>query len=114
MVTLPDITPFRRRLDELDAQIRSPSFFTNARAAADVTREHQRLGILLADHNALQKTEADLVEMRALLRDAGGDAGLRELAEAEIPELEKRAEELHATVLRQMIPPEATDSRNTV
>ncbi|MCX6936397.1 MAG: peptide chain release factor 1 [Verrucomicrobia bacterium] len=114
MVSLPDITPFRRRLDELDAQIRSPSFFTNARAAADVTREHQRLGILLADHTALQKTQADLVEMRGLLRDSSGDAGLRELAEAEIPELEKRAEELHATVLRQMIPPEATDSRNTV
>ncbi len=114
MVTLPDITPFRRRLDELDAQIRSPSFFTNARAAADVTREHQRLGVLLADHTALQKTQADLAEMRALLRDSGGDAGLRELAEAEVPELEKRAEDLHATVLRQMIPPEATDSRNTV
>lgn len=114
MVSLPDITPFRRRLDELDAQIRSPSFFTNARAAADVTREHQRLGILLADHTALQKTQADLVEMRGLLRDSGGDAGLRELAEAEVPELEKRAEELHAAVLRQMIPPEATDSRNTV
>ncbi len=114
MVSLPDITPFRRRLDELDAQIRSPSFFTNARAAADVTREHQRLGILLADHTALQKTQADLVEMRGLLRDSSGDAGLRELAEAEIPELEKRAEELHAAVLRQMIPPEATDSRNTV
>ena len=114
MVTLPDITPFRRRLDELDAQIRSPSFFTNARAAADVTREHQRLGVLLADHTALQKTQADLAEMRALLRDSSGDAGLRELAEAEVPELEKRAEDLHATVLRQMIPPEATDSRNTV
>lgn len=114
MVTLPDITPFRRRLDELDAQIRSPSFFTNARAAADVTREHQRLGVLLADHTALQKTQADLAEMRALLRDAGGDAGLRELAEAEVPELEQRAEDLHAAVLRQMIPPEATDSRNTV
>ena len=114
MVTLPDITPFRRRLDELDAQIRSPSFFTNARAAADVTREHQRLGVLLADHTALQKTQADLAEMRALLRDSSGDAGLRELAEAEVPELEKRAEDLHAAVLRQMIPPEATDSRNTV
>ena len=47
MVTLPDITPFRRRLDDLDAQMRSPSFYTNARAAAEVTREHQRLGALL-------------------------------------------------------------------
>ncbi len=114
MVTLPDITPFRRRLDELDAQMRSPSFYTNARAAADVTREHQRLGALLADHGALEKTHADIAEMKALLRDSSGDAELRELAEAELPGLEKRVEELHASVLRQMIPPEPTDSRNTV
>ncbi len=114
MVTLPDITPFRRRLDELDAQMRSPSFYTNARAAAEVTREHQRLGALLADHTALEKAHADIAEMKALLRDSSGDAELRELAEAELPGLEKRVEELHASVLRQMIPPEPTDSRNTV
>ena len=114
MVTLPDITPFRRRLDELDAQMRSPSFYTNARAAADVTREHQRLGTLVADHGALEKAHADIAEMKALLRDSSGDPELRELAEAELPGLAKRVEELHASVLRQMIPPEPTDSRNTV
>jgi peptide chain release factor 1 len=94
--------------------MRSPNFYTDARAASQVTREHQRLGLLLADHAALAKTHADSAEMRALLRDASGDAELRELAEAELPGLERRAEELHAAVLRQMIPPEQTDSRNTV
>jgi peptide chain release factor 1 len=114
MVTLPDIGPFRRRLDELDAQMRSPSFYANARAAAEVTREHQRLGALLGDHAALLKTQAELAEMRGLLREGAGDAELRELAEAELPVLEARAAELHAAVLRQMIPPEVSDSRNTV
>ncbi len=115
METLPDITPFRRRLDELDAQMRAPSFYNNARAAAEVTREHQRVGALVADHTALEKTHRDIAEMRALLRDSGGgDPELRELAEAELPALEKRATELHESVLRQMIPPEPTDSRNTV
>jgi peptide chain release factor 1 len=114
MVSLPEITPFQRRLDELDAQMRSPNFYTDARAASQVTREHQRLGLLLADHAALTKAHTDISEMRTLLRDASGDAELRELAEAELPGLERRAEELHAAVLRQMIPPEPTDSRNTV
>lgn len=114
MVNLPDITPFRRRLDELDAQMRDPSFYANARAAADVTREHQRLGALLADHAALEKAQAELADMRALMRDSSGDAEMRELAEAEVPELERRIEQLHADVLRQMIPAEPTDSRNTV
>ena len=111
MVHLPEITPFQRRLDELDAQMRSPNFYTDARAASQVTREHQRLGLLLADHAALAKAHADIAEMRTLLRDASGDAELRELAEAELPGLERRADELHAAVLRQMIPPEPTDHR---
>ncbi len=114
MVTLPDITPFLRRSDELDAQMRAPSFYNNARAAAEVTREHQRLGALLGDFAALKKAQADVTEMKALLRDPAADAELRELAEAELPGLEQRVEELHASVLRQMIPPEPTDSRNTV
>ena len=114
MVSLPDITPFQRRLDELDAQMRSPDFYSNARAAADVTREHQKLTDLVADHAALQKTHVDLAEMKTLLREASGDVELRELAEAEVPVLEKRSEELHAQVLRKMIPAEPTDSRNTV
>ncbi len=114
MVNLPEIFPFRRRLDELDAQMRDPAFYANARAAADVTREHQRLGVLLADHAALEKAQVDLAEMRALMRDSSGDVEMRELAEAEVPELERRIEQLHADVLRQMIPPEPTDSRNTV
>jgi len=114
MVNLPEIIPFRRRLDELDAQMRDPSFYTNARAAAEVTREHQRLGLLLVDHAALDKAQNDLAEMRALMRDSSGDVEMRELAEAEVPELERRIVQLHADVLRQMIPAEPTDSRNTV
>ncbi|MCU0791679.1 MAG: peptide chain release factor 1 [Opitutaceae bacterium] len=114
MVTLPDISPFQRRADELDAQMRSPGFYANPREAAEVSREHQRLTGLLADHAALKKAQADLVEMAAILKDGGADADLRELAEAELPGLEARAAELHAAVLKQMIPPEPSDSRNTV
>lgn len=114
MVTLPDITPFQRRADELDAQMRSPTFYTQARLAAEVTREQQRLAVLLGDYSALKKAHAEIAEMSGLLRDGSSDAELREMAEAELPALNARVEELHAAVLRQMIPPEATDSRNTV
>jgi peptide chain release factor 1 len=39
---------------------------------------------------------------------------LRALAELEIPELEQKAAALHESILRAMIPPEPSDSRNTV
>ena len=43
MEDLPDILPFRRRLEELSAQMAEPSFYANPRRAAEVTREQQRL-----------------------------------------------------------------------
>ena len=48
MEDLPDILPFRRRLDELSAQMAEPSFYANPRRAAEVTREQQRLAQLVA------------------------------------------------------------------
>lgn len=114
MEELPDLAPFRRRLDELAAQMADPSFYANARRAADVTREHQKLSQLADDHAAHARLEREIIEAQAMGRDPAADAELRELALAEVPELERRRAELHRGVLLAMIPPEPTDSRNTV
>ena len=114
MDELPDIAPFQRRLDELAAQMADPSFYGNPRRAADVTREHQKLTQLLADHAAFERVQREIAEATALGRDPNGDADLRELAAAELPDLERRAGELKQAVLLSMIPPDPTDSRNTV
>jgi peptide chain release factor 1 len=79
-----------------------------------VTREQQKLRKLVEDHRAHAQVERELGEATALAKEANGAADLRELANAEIPELEKRAAELRSTVLLAMIPPEASDSRNTI
>ena len=50
MDALPDISPFQRRLEELDAQMAEPSFYSNQRRAADVTREQQHLRKLVDEH----------------------------------------------------------------
>ena len=114
MDELPDVAPFRRRLDELAAQMAEPSFYANARRAADVTREHQKLTQLVADHEAYSRLEREIVEASEMGKDPSADADLRELAAAELPELARRRASLKEAVLLAMIPPEATDSRNTV
>jgi peptide chain release factor 1 len=114
MDQLPDIAPFQRRLDELDAQMAEPSFYANARRAADVTREQQRTRALVDDYRDYEQVGRELDEHRALLKDVRADADLRALAELELPELEARRVALHEQVLRAMIPPEPSDSRNTV
>jgi peptide chain release factor 1 len=114
MDALPDISPFQRRLEELDAQMAEPSFYSNQRRAADVTREQQHLRRLVDDHRAFTLVGRELAEAQALSKEGAGGADLRELAIEEIPGLEKRAAQLREAILLAMIPPEASDSRSTV
>src|ERR1022692_2596375 len=104
MDALPDISPYQRRLEELDAQMAEPSFYANLRRAAEVTREQQKLRSLVDDHRAHAQVERELRDAAALAKETSGGADLRELAAAEIPALERRA----------AAPPEPSDSRNTV
>jgi peptide chain release factor 1 len=114
MDTLPDIAPFQRRLDELNAQMAAPSFYASARRAAEVTREQQKLAQLVASHQAFEKLGRELREAQVLARDPAGDRAFRELAAEELPGLERRRATLREAVLAAMIPPDPTDSRNTV
>jgi len=114
MDQLPDIAPFQRRLDELDAQMAEPAFYANPRRAAEVAREHQRLRQLLDDHRAYERSRQALAEHQALVKDPAADAELQSLAGAELPELQREVDVRFAAVLEAMIPPEPADSRNTV
>lgn len=114
MDDLPDIAPFQRRLDELDAQMAEPSFYANARRAAEVSREQQKIQQLVANYQEHARLEREREEALALSRDLTADAEMRELALAELPTLERRRAALREAVLLAMIPPEPTDSRNTV
>jgi len=62
MDSLPDIAPFRRRLDELDAQMAEPSFYSNSRRAAEVMREQQKLQKLVAEHAQHERIEQEKIE----------------------------------------------------
>jgi len=114
MDNLPDLAPFQRRLDELNAQMAAPSFYANLRRAADVMREQQKVAQLVADYQAFERTGRELRETEALARDPAADPAFRELAAQDLPGLQQRCAALREAVLLAMIPPEPTDSRNTV
>jgi peptide chain release factor 1 len=114
MDQLPDLFPFERRRDELDAQMASPAFYANPRKAAEVSREQQKLQLLVTEYREHIRLEREVAEAEALIKEPSGDADLKELAAAELPDLQRRLEQLKQSVLLAMIPPEPTDSRNTV
>ena len=93
MPELPDLSPFADRLSELDALMAEPDFFGDARRAADVAREHQKLTQLLGLGDRFRQCEKQIGENREMMEDPEADAELRELAEVEIPDLEGQLEQ---------------------
>lgn len=114
MHKIPDIAPFRAKLDELDTQMAEPDFYSNQQRAAEVSREHQRLSGLIEKFEAYHSAEKQIKDNEELLADDSVDEELQEMAREEINSLETEREGLVNAVLRAMIPPDPTDSRNSV
>ena len=114
MPELPDLNPFVERLAELDRMMAEPDFFSDSRKSATVAREHQKLSRLLELRDRFTATEKQLQENRELMADGSADEELREMAQDEIPQLEESLEKLYEEVLESMLPPEPSDSRNTI
>ncbi len=114
MTSLPDIKPFRKRFEDIDAQMATPDFYQDARRAVDVTREHQHLSKLLALRSELEKKNQQIKENQSIVDDPESDLEIKEMAEDEISVLRQQAEALHNDVLVSMLPPDKSDSRNTI
>ena len=114
MYKIPDIAPFRAKLNALDTQMAEPDFYSDQQLVAEVSREHQRLSSLVEKFEAYHAAEKQIKDNEELLADASVDEELQEMAREEITSLEEEREALVKAVLRAMIPPDATDSRNSV
>ncbi len=92
----------------------APDFFQDRRQATVLSREHQKLGEVLALYERLEDCRRRLDENRGLMDDAETEEELKELARAEVPELEAEVARLEEAILFAMIPPDPDDSRNTI
>ena len=112
MEGIPDIEPLRRRHDELDEELARPDFFQDQRRAATLSREHQRISELLVLYEAHVQATQMLADNQEMLKDE--DEEIREMAEEETEFLEKTLQDSRESLLLAMIPPDESDSRNTV
>jgi len=114
MKGIPSIEPFKKRYEELTARMAAPDYYDNLREAAKTGREHQKLTELIDLYHSLEKLENDILENSSILNDPQADNDLKELARTEIEESAPRLEQLRHQVLLAMIPPDPSDSRNTI
>jgi peptide chain release factor 1 len=114
MPRLPDLTGFRARFEEIEAAMAEPDFYANAKRAAELTREQQRLREVLEGAAALARIEEEIEQHEEMAGPSNDDVALRELAAEELPSLHERRATIETNVLRAMLPPEPGDSRNTI
>ncbi|WP_269537912.1 peptide chain release factor 1 [Cerasicoccus fimbriatus] len=114
MEGIPDLEPFRKRRAELDELMAEPDFFSDQSKATEVSREHTHISNLLELYDRLAKLERELEENQAMVNDSSLDEELREMAREEVAEAEKKHEPYRQELLLAMLPPDPTDSRNTI
>lgn len=110
----PFIDKFRKRFDEVEAQLGMPDAFANPARGQELTREHSRLRLLVADGEAWMKAGRDLDENRALLAAEPPGSEMAVMAAEDIRRLEGDEKRLTLALQRGILPPEPTDSRNTI
>jgi len=110
----PHIERFARRLAEVESALSEPQAFDHPQRAQELAREHARLKELVATGNVYLRTLDELAENRALLKTEPPESELGQLAREEAARLEAQ-EKIHALrVTRGLVPPDPTDSRNTI
>ncbi len=110
----PHIDRFARRFAEVEAALSDPKVFDNNQRAQELSREYARLKELVASGNAYLKATADLEENRALIQSEPADSELAGMAREDIARLESEVKRLGHEVQLGILPPEPTDSRNTI
>lgn len=111
---IPPIAPFLVRLKALDEKMSAPDFYNDQRSASAISREHQHLTTLKEKYEELEKVLAQIKENEEMIADSSSDPELAELAKEDLAALNEKIEPLKKEILRFMIPPDETDSRNTV
>ncbi|HWB60448.1 MAG TPA: PCRF domain-containing protein, partial [Chthoniobacteraceae bacterium] len=100
------------RFQELEANLSSGNLFDNPAKAREVMREHARLKDLLAAWEAFGKAKTQLAENQELAK--GNDAEMAEMAEMEIPELEKKIAALDHQIQIALLPPDPNEDRDAI
>lgn len=95
------------RFEELERQMADPEVLANSARMAAVAREHGSLAKLANKYRTFKDLNRQIVEAREML--AGHDAEMKELAEAEIPELKSQREVLWREMLDETIGGEDAD-----
>src|SRR5215212_8871209 len=110
----PHIEKFRHRYAEVETLLSDPKTFANNQKFQELSREYANLKSLVAAGDAYLKTARDVADNRDLLKTEPEGSEMWHMAAEEIARLEPEEKRLGLAVQAGIVPPDPTDSRNTI
>jgi len=110
----PHIEKFSRRFIEVEAALSDPKVFDNPSRAQELSKEYARLKDLVTQGRAYLKNLSEIEENRSLIQSEPADSELAQMAKEELVRLETANKGLLMNIQSGVLPPDPTDSRNTI
>lgn len=110
MVDLPNIEPFLQRYNELESKLADPAVFKDQELATKISREHNKIKLLLEQFKEINDCLQAIEESKELLKEIE----FEDTAKEEIEILEKKIPVLHKKFLYSMLPEDPDLGRNTI
>ena len=98
------------RLEEINHLISDPDVISDQKKFMGLTKEHAQLTPVVENFNGYCATEADIAEAKEMM--ASGDADLKEMAQEELPELEKQIAQYEIDLQKMLLPKDPNDEAN--
>lgn len=108
------IETLRARFREVEQLLSEPSTFAQAQKFQELSREYSRLKDLVLVGDQYLNAVKELADNRVLAESEPLSSELGQMAREEVQRLEKEVARLTKAVQRGLIPPDPTDSRNTI
>jgi peptide chain release factor 1 len=114
MIDRRHIDSLLAKLPEIEGKLSDPAVTSQPKKLRDLVREHARLKKLAEKADRYASLLADRTEHRELIDNPAADADLRELAKAEIDEVENSLAAIETEIMALLLPPDPSEHRHAI
>lgn len=97
----------------LEQRLSDPSIYSKPLEAKAVSQEHRKLDNLFKDFEAWKNALTEIEENKLMLQEED-DEEIKEMASAELEDLEVKVEKLESGIQLALLPPDPNDARNII
>ncbi|PSB14410.1 peptide chain release factor 1 [filamentous cyanobacterium CCP2] len=109
---LEKLKSVEQTFDELTRRLADPDIATNPTEFQRVAKARSALEDTVTTYDDWKKSQEDLEGAKQILKEAGGDVEMREMASLEVAELESKIEMLEARLKVLLLPRDPNDEKN--